>query len=104
MKPLLPGLLAFVCLGAAAQGKTCEDLTIEIADKLKAAGVQKFSLEVVPNALVGDAKVAGSCENGSKKIIYERGAAPPAPAARPASAPKPVARPASAARPASSAR
>jgi Protein of unknown function (DUF1161) len=91
MKRLLPGLLAFVCMGAAAQGKTCEDLVIEIAAKLKVAGVQTFSLEVVPNALVGDAKVAGSCENGSKKIIYERGRAAPAPA-------RPASRPASAAR------
>lgn len=97
---LWPGLLAFVCAGAAAQGKTCEDLTIEIAAKLKVAGVQKFSLEVVPNALVGDAKVAGSCENGSKKIIYERGvAAPAAPVAPMAPTPaRPASRPASAAR------
>jgi Protein of unknown function (DUF1161) len=95
MKPLLPALLALVCQGAVAQGKTCEELTIEIADKLKAAGVQKFSLEVVPNALVGQAKVAGSCDNGSKKIIYERGVAPPAAAPAPA---RPASRPASAAR------
>lgn len=90
-QPLLAGLLAFAWLGAAAQGKTCEELTLEIAAKLKAAGVARFSLEVVPNALVGEAKVAGSCDNGSKKIIYERAAAAPAPA-------RPASRPASAAR------
>jgi hypothetical protein len=87
---------AALLLGAAAPSwaKTCDELTVEIAAKLDAAGVKGYGLEVLPNHLVGNAQVVGSCENGSKKVVYEKpsggsaarpAAAPPKPAAKPAS-------------------
>lgn len=74
--------LLFVLLGpvasALAMAKTCEELAAEIAAKLDAKGVQNYSLEIVPNALAAGENVVGSCDRGSKKIIYIRTKAPAA--------------------------
>ena len=35
-----------------------------------------YSLDAVANEAVGDGKVIGSCDGGTKKIVYARGAAP----------------------------
>jgi predicted lipoprotein with Yx(FWY)xxD motif len=52
--------------------KPCEELKTEIAAKLDKSGVKTYTLNIVANDKVGDAKVMGSCENGSKKITYTR--------------------------------
>lgn len=67
-------LVAFaIALPSAwAQVKPCEELKTEIAAKINANGVTNFTLEIVPNEQVGDRKVVGSCEGGSKKIVYVR--------------------------------
>jgi hypothetical protein len=45
----------------------------EIEVKIQAAGVTTYTLEIVPNAEVKDQNmVVGTCENGTKKIIYQR--------------------------------
>jgi hypothetical protein len=67
-------------MAAYAQGgKPCEDLKAEIGKKIEANGVKTYSLEIVakdkePEA---DAKVVGTCEGGSKKIVYRKNAAAP---------------------------
>lgn len=59
-----------------AQAKPCEDLKTEIAQKLDAKGVKGYSLEIVDKDKdVTDGKAVGTCEAGSKKIIYRKGAA-----------------------------
>lgn len=61
---------------AFAQMKPCEELLTEIDAKIQAKGVKKFSLEIVPNekaAELKDAKVVGSCDGETKKIVYKRG-------------------------------
>jgi Protein of unknown function (DUF1161) len=60
-----------------AQGaKACEELKTEIAAKLDAKGVKNYTLDIVAkDADAGDAKVVGTCEGGSKKILYKRGEA-----------------------------
>ncbi len=59
-----------------AQAKPCEELKTEIAAKLDAKGVKGYSLDIVAkDADAGDGKVVGTCEAGSKKIIYKKGAA-----------------------------
>lgn len=65
-----------------AQGaKACEDLKSEIAAKLDAKGVKGYSLEVVAkDADAGDAKAVGTCEGGTKKILYSKKAGAAAPA------------------------
>jgi len=57
----------------AASGKSCEELKTEIAAKLEANHVKGFTLEIVPADKVADKKVVGSCERGSKKIVYASG-------------------------------
>ncbi|MFI7858612.1 DUF1161 domain-containing protein [Pseudomonas promysalinigenes] len=64
------GLMA-VASGAMAAGKPCEELKAEIAQKLDAKGVQGYALEVVQKGEV-NGKVIGSCEGGSKEIVYRR--------------------------------
>jgi outer membrane lipoprotein-sorting protein len=70
-------LAALVVLGLAlpawAQKKPCEELKAEIEAKLKAKGVEKYTLDIVPADSAKDAKVVGSCDGGAKRIVYKRG-------------------------------
>jgi hypothetical protein len=68
-----------------AQVKPCEELKGEIDTKIKNNGVPAFTTTIVDKDAAEDGKVVGTCESGSKKIVYKRGEASPAPA--PASAP-----------------
>jgi len=71
LRALLTASLLLVFAPAFAQ-KNCEELKTEIAQKLDAKGVQNYELAIVPTAEVTDQKVVGSCEGGSKKIVYVR--------------------------------
>ncbi|OGA60640.1 MAG: hypothetical protein A3G81_08770 [Betaproteobacteria bacterium RIFCSPLOWO2_12_FULL_65_14] len=70
-------IAALVMLGLAlsawSQAKPCEELKSEIEAKLKAKGVEKYTLDIVAADNAKDAKVVGSCEGGSKRIVYKRG-------------------------------
>jgi hypothetical protein len=69
--------VALSCVSTAAlAAKSCDELKTELAAKLDAKGVVGYSLEAVANDAVGDGKVIGSCDGGTKKIVYARGAAP----------------------------
>jgi hypothetical protein len=83
MKHILLFLLLGPIANAVCVAKSCEELAVEIAAKLDAAGVKNYSLEIVPTAIVGGEKVVGSCENGEKKIVYLRTKVPPSPPAPP---------------------
>jgi hypothetical protein len=72
VKHLLPLLLAACGTAAFAAGKPCEELKTEIAAKLDATGVKNYEIAVVENDKVGDAKVIGSCDGGTKKLTYLR--------------------------------
>ncbi len=65
------GLLS-VAGTALADGKPCEDLKAEIAAKLDAKGVSGYSLEIVEKGAAADGQVVGSCEKGTKVIVYKR--------------------------------
>jgi hypothetical protein len=58
-----------------AARKSCDDLKAEITKKLEAKGVTSFSLDVVDKGKEGDAKVVGTCDGGTKSIVYSRTAA-----------------------------
>ena len=58
---------------ALAQRKDCGELRGEIEAKIKANGVEKFTLDVVDKDAQADGKVVGTCDGGTKKIIYKRG-------------------------------
>jgi hypothetical protein len=74
MGKLIAAVLVLGLSGSAwAQVKPCEELKSEIEAKLKAKGVAKYSLDIVAASdAKGDAQVVGSCEGGSKRIVYKR--------------------------------
>jgi hypothetical protein len=72
-----------------AQIKPCDELKSEIEEKIKKNGVKTFTLEIVPKgeaakaeapkegeakkeAAAGEGKVVGSCEGGTKQILYKK--------------------------------
>jgi hypothetical protein len=71
------GVLLFVSVPTHAQGaKPCEELKDEIAKKLDAKGVTSYTLEVVAKEQDAEGKVVGTCEGGTKKIIYRKTSVP----------------------------
>lgn len=79
--PTPPMLAAGLLLATmqAAQAAGCDQLRSEVEGRIAAAGVTRFSVTVVDaSAPVTSGKVVGSCELGSKKLVYE--ASPTAPA------------------------
>ena len=58
---------------AFAQKKECGELKGEIEAKIKKNGVDKFTLDIVDKDAQADGKVVGTCEGGSKKIVYKKG-------------------------------
>jgi hypothetical protein len=74
MKALLTiAVVLFVPACSYAQGpKACEELKSEIGAKLDAKGVKSYSLEIVPKEQEAEGKVVGSCEGGTKKIMYRK--------------------------------
>jgi hypothetical protein len=69
---LAVGLLSIAGTTLAA-GKPCDELKAEIDAKIKAKGATSYTLEVVDKGSVTDKTVVGSCEGGTKEIVYQRG-------------------------------
>jgi hypothetical protein len=62
-----------VSTGVMAAPKPCEELKAEVEAKIQAQNVSSYTLEIVSNSDVHDQNmVVGSCENGTKKIIYQK--------------------------------
>ncbi|MDH0749373.1 DUF1161 domain-containing protein [Pseudomonas sp. GD03842] len=56
-----------------AAPKPCEELKAEIEAKVQAQNVSSYTLEIVSNEEVHDQNmVVGSCDNGTRKIIYQK--------------------------------
>lgn len=64
-------LAAGLCAPAFA-AKSCDELKAEISAKLDGKKVSGYTLEVVAADKAGDKKVVGSCDGGSKKIVYAK--------------------------------
>ena len=69
---LAAALLSFAGTALAA-GKPCEELKAEIAAKLDAKGIANYALEIVDKGTAADGKVVGTCEKGTKVIVYKQG-------------------------------
>jgi uncharacterized protein DUF1161 len=69
---LLAALVVLLAAPAYGAGKPCDELKSEIDAKLKDKKVEGYTLEVVANDDVKEQKVVGSCEAGTKKIVYKR--------------------------------
>ena len=66
-------LLTLAATPLLAAPLPCEQLKAEIEQKIQSAGVASYTLEIVPNDDVQDqSMVVGSCDGGTKKIIYQR--------------------------------
>lgn len=74
MKTIGLGIVALLFSATAlAAPKPCEELKAEIETKIQSAGVTAYTLEIVTNAEVKDpSMVVGSCEGGTRKIIYQK--------------------------------
>jgi Protein of unknown function (DUF1161) len=77
------GVLLFVSVPAHAQtpapaqtAKPCEELKDEITKKLDAKGVKGYTLEIVAKDKDAEGKIVGTCDGGTKKILYNRSSAP----------------------------
>jgi len=73
MKKLMVAVTLLIMATPAFAKMACEELKAEIDAKIQANGVKAYTLEIVPNEQVKDGKVVGSCDGGTKKIIYTRG-------------------------------
>ena len=74
MKLIIAALAALALSSPAfAQKKSCDELKGEIEAKIKKNGVDKFSLDVVDKDAQAEGKVVGTCDGGTKKIVYKRG-------------------------------
>ncbi len=73
IRPLLVVATSLLATAALAAPTPCEEIKAEIEAKIQASGVTSYTLEVVPNSEVSDPNmVVGSCENGTRKVIYQR--------------------------------
>jgi hypothetical protein len=70
---LILAALALAASPALAQKKDCNELKSEIDAKVRKNGVKAFTLDIVANDAVKDGKVVGSCDGGTKKIVYKPG-------------------------------
>jgi Protein of unknown function (DUF1161) len=70
-------VLAVICTasatGAMAATKSCDQLKDEIEAKIQARNVTSYTLEIVSRKDVHDQNmVVGTCEGGTRKIIYQK--------------------------------
>jgi hypothetical protein len=65
-------LIAAIASTSAFAAKPCDELKSEIAAKLAARHIAEYTLDVVPADQNGDGKVIGTCEGGTKKIVYTK--------------------------------
>ncbi len=72
-KTMLTLSMLALCASAQAAIKPCEELKEEIAAKIDAKGVPSYSLKVVPIDADEPGREVGTCDGGTKKIMYVRG-------------------------------
>lgn len=84
---LLPALLLITAAGSAqAKTKDCDELRAQIDAKLQSRGVQGYSLDIVEAGDTGSARVVGTCDQGTHRIVYARGGGRPTPLVKESSA------------------
>jgi hypothetical protein len=64
--------LVLVLASSASAAGNCEALQSQIDAKIREAGVVRFTLTTVDAAQPASGKVVGTCDLGTKKIIYEQ--------------------------------
>ncbi|MGV8919590.1 MAG: DUF1161 domain-containing protein [Pseudomonas sp.] len=70
---VLAVMCSTACVSAFAKPLSCEALKDQIEAKIQGRNVSSYTLEIVSNADVHDQNmVVGSCDGGTKKIIYQK--------------------------------
>lgn len=72
MKKLVLCLLCVLGAAPAFAQKDCEELKAAIAAKVEGKGVAGYTLEIIAKSEKAKGRVVGSCELGTKKIVYRR--------------------------------
>ncbi|MET3497525.1 DUF1161 domain-containing protein [Variovorax boronicumulans] len=72
MKPWLISIAWAAAAGAAHGAESCEALRSQIEAKIGAAGVTRFAVITVDVNATAAGQVVGSCELGTRKIVYQR--------------------------------
>lgn len=78
---------------AALAAGNCDEIKAGIDAKVRAGGVSQFTLTVVDADARAEGRTVGTCDRGSKKIVYTASRAPAAPPAAAASVAKRKAEP-----------
>ena len=73
MKTLIATIALMLIATPALARKSCDELKAGIEANIKAKGVKAYTLDVVGKDEKTDGKVVGTCDGGTKKIIYKRG-------------------------------
>ena len=82
MRPTLPIAGLWMLLAGAAQAAgNCDSIRDQIDAKIRAGGVARFSLSIVDTGTTAPGRNVGSCDRGSKKIMYVASGTPEAAAA-----------------------
>lgn len=71
-KIILASSLILISVTSWAAVTSCDDIKSKIETKLAGKGVKNYTLQVVAKDVETTNRVVGSCEGGSKKIIYTR--------------------------------
>ena len=88
MKLATFALLLASAASHAENSSNCEAIRAQIDAKVRAGGVSDFALSVVgADANVGG-RVVGSCDLGTKKIVYDKSSAPTAVPSQPRARPR----------------
>jgi Protein of unknown function (DUF1161) len=72
MKKLIVVALMVVFVTPLFATKSCEELKSEIDAKLQAKGIKNYTLDILSNENVKEGKIVGSCDGGTKKIVYKK--------------------------------
>ena len=83
-------IAAGMAAASACAADNCESLRTGIEARIAASGATRFTVTTVDAQAQADGQVVGTCDLGSKKILYQRGGGALAPAN--AAAPRPRAR------------
>jgi Protein of unknown function (DUF1161) len=78
MKPHIAlAVVVFAPLSASAEArKPCQELKAEITKKIEANKVSAYWLEIVETDKHKDGAVVGSCDGGTKVVVYHHGEPP----------------------------
>lgn len=69
---LLAAALALAAVPAFAAPKSCDDLLAEITQKIEKNGARTYTMAILPADQTDPRTVVGTCEAGTKKIVYAR--------------------------------